>query len=258
MTLNTARTLPDVANEAGPLASGRLDWVGMDEIVMPLRLAGSAADLAVPARIRAAVNLTRPDIRGIHMSRLYLHVDRALSAEPVSQSSLRHLLRNFLESHADPSDSALLRASFPLMLRRRALRSENSGWRTYPVTVEAVLVRGQFTVELGVEVVYSSTCQASAALARQEIQEAFLRYFPTTDRSIAIRFTPGWAASRASAQHHTPSAAWRSCAPDCCRPSMTSRSSTSSTLSRKRLPRRCRLPSNVKMSKRLRCSTDPI
>ena len=47
MTLNTARTLPDVANEAGPLASGRLDWVGMDEIVMPLRLAGSAADLAL-------------------------------------------------------------------------------------------------------------------------------------------------------------------------------------------------------------------
>lgn len=177
MTVNIARPMPDVASEAGPCAEGRLDWVGMDEIALPLQLAGSADDLAVPARVRAAVNLTRPEVRGIHMSRLYLHVDRALSAAPLSPSSLRHLLHNFLESHADLSDRALLRASFPLMLRRPALRSDNSGWRNYPVTVEGVLDRGQFSAELSVEVVYSSTCPASAALARQEIQDAFLRRF---------------------------------------------------------------------------------
>jgi GTP cyclohydrolase I len=34
--------------------------------------------------------------------------------------------------------------------------------------------RGQFTVELGYSVVYSSTCPCSAALARQLIQERFL------------------------------------------------------------------------------------
>src|SRR5690242_4220291 len=156
MTLNRIRTMPDVANEVGSLAAGRLDWVGMDQISMPLRLAGATDGLAVPARVHAAVNLMRPEVRGIHMSRLYLHVDRALAAEPLSQCSLRHLLREFLESHADLSDRALLRASFPLMLRRPALRSDNSGWRTYPVTIEGVLERGHFTVELGLEVVYAS------------------------------------------------------------------------------------------------------
>ncbi|MDO3399902.1 GTP cyclohydrolase, FolE2/MptA family [Mycolicibacterium neoaurum] len=72
MALNIERMMPGVANEAGPPASGSLQWVGMDEIVMPLRLAGVDDDHAVPARIRAAVNLTRPEVRGIHMSRLYL------------------------------------------------------------------------------------------------------------------------------------------------------------------------------------------
>lgn len=178
MTSNCARPLPDVASHAHPLTTGRLDWVGMDEISMPLRLAGVGNDLAHPARIRAAVNLTRPEVRGIHMSRLYLHLDRALSAAPLSQRSVRDLLLDFLDSHAELSDSALLHVSFPLLLRRPALRSDNSGWRNYPVTIEGVLERGHFSIEISVEVTYSSTCPASAALARQEIQDAFLRDFP--------------------------------------------------------------------------------
>ncbi len=176
MTADIVRAMPDVATGAAPRVAGRLDWVGMDEIAMPLRLAGSA-DVAVPAQVWAAVNLTRPEVRGIHMSRLYLHVDRVLSAEPLSQRSLRDLLRDFLESHSDLSDRAALRVSLALMLRRPALRSANSGWRSYPVTIEGVLEGGHFTVELGVEVVYSSTCPCSAALARQEIQDAFVRDF---------------------------------------------------------------------------------
>ncbi|WP_218014413.1 GTP cyclohydrolase FolE2 [Mycolicibacterium palauense] len=168
-----------MATDDGPFTTGHLDWVGMDEIAMPLRLDDAADALAIPARVRAAVNLAKPSARGIHMSRLYLHVDRVLTAEPLSQRSLRHLLGEFLESHARLSDHALLRASFPLMLRRAALRSRHSGWRNYPVTVEGVLERGQFTARLSVEVAYSSTCPASAALARQEIQDAFLRDFPS-------------------------------------------------------------------------------
>lgn len=193
MTSDIVRAMPDVATEVAPHAVGRLDWVGMDEIAMPLRLAG-AADVAVPARVRAAVNLTRPEVRGIHMSRLYLHVDRVLSAEPLSQRSLRDLLRDFLESHGDLSDRALLRASFALMLRRSALRSENSGWRSYPVTIEGVLERGQFTVELGVDVIYSSTCPCSAALARQEIQDAFLRDF-RSDQPLDYGAVHSWLGS---------------------------------------------------------------
>jgi GTP cyclohydrolase I len=174
--------MPDVANEAQPAAAGVLDWVGMDEVQMPVRLVG-ADDSVVQsaARVAAYVNLKQPEVRGIHMSRLYLHVDKALSAEPLTPSSLRHLLRDFLDSHAQLSDRAMLRVSFEHLLRRPALASDNSGWRSYPVTITAMLAHGQFTLEVEAEIVYSSTCPASAALARQLIQQRFAQDFARGD-----------------------------------------------------------------------------
>ena len=171
---NLARALPDVANEARPAVAGKLDWVGMDNIELPVRLADGATS---GARISAKVNLSNPQARGIHMSRLYLHVDRALGAEPLSACSLRRLLKDFLDSHAGLSDRAQLRIDFELMLRRPALVSDNSGWKAYPVSVTATMEQQRFELELGVQVGYSSTCPCSAALARQLIQDNFAAAF---------------------------------------------------------------------------------
>ena len=172
---NLARALPDVASEARPAVAGKLDWVGMDNIELPVRLADGAVS---GARVSAKVNLIDPDARGIHMSRLYLHVDRALSAEPLSACMLRRLLKDFLDSHAGLSDRAQVRIGFELMLRRPALVSDNSGWKAYPVHVLASMEQGRFELELGVRVGYSSTCPCSAALARQLIQDNFAAAFP--------------------------------------------------------------------------------
>lgn len=172
------RSMPDIAKEAEPAIAATLDWVGMAEIAMPLRLVG--ADEAVvqsAARVAAYVNLLDTRARGIHMSRLYLHVDKALSAEPLTPCSLRRLLRDFLDSHAELSDRAMVRVAFDHLLRRPALRSDNSGWKSYPVAITATLERGQFALEMQVDVVYSSTCPCSAALARQLIQERFATDF---------------------------------------------------------------------------------
>jgi GTP cyclohydrolase I len=166
--------MPDIASEAEASTAGQLDWVGMDEIAVPVRL--MSADGAVvqsPARVAAYVNLKRPDARGIHMSRLYLHVDRHLSAEPLTPCSLRRLLRDFLDSHADLSDRAKISVRFDHMVRRAALSSDNSGWKTYPVSINATMEQGEFALELETEILYSSTCPCSAALARQLIQEQF-------------------------------------------------------------------------------------
>ena len=171
---NTLRNMPDIASEARAAVAGALDWVGMDEIEVPIRLAhadGSTVQSA--ARVAAAVNLIRPEVRGIHMSRLYLHVDRALAAEPVTPCALRRLLRDFLDSHAGLSDRAMLRIAFDHLLRRPALKSDNAGWKAYPVSIGASMEKSQFALELGVRVVYSSTCPCSAALARQLIQQRF-------------------------------------------------------------------------------------
>src|SRR5690606_32753861 len=76
---------------------------------------------------------------------------------------------------------ALLRIRFDYLVRRRALVSDNSGWKTYPVVLTAKMEDGRFDLELGLEVMYSSTCPASAALARQLIQQRFRADFSTQD-----------------------------------------------------------------------------
>lgn len=178
---NTARLMPDVAVHAQPHLAGELDWVGMDGIEVPVRFDAGDGDVQrASARVGAFVNLRRPDKRGIHMSRLYLQVEQALSTQTLSAASLQGLLRGFLDSHKDLSDRACLSIRFEHLVRRPALRSGNSGWRAYPVSIEASLVGDQFLLELGTEVVYSSTCPASAALSRQLIQEQFAKDFDAT------------------------------------------------------------------------------
>ncbi|HEY6940046.1 GTP cyclohydrolase FolE2 [Dokdonella sp.] len=172
------RLLPDVASEAQVDHAGALDGVGMQRIEMPVLLldADGHAQRA-SARVDAFVNLAREDARGIHMSRLYLHLDRHLSAEPLTPASLRRLLRDFLESHAGIADRAWVRVRYEHLVRRAALASGHSGWRAYPVELRASLHGGEYALELGVEVQYSSTCPASAALARQLVQERFAADF---------------------------------------------------------------------------------
>ncbi|UXI70667.1 GTP cyclohydrolase FolE2 [Tahibacter amnicola] len=166
--------MPDVAQDARPHVAGALDWVGMGEIHVPVSLSlADGRSVQSGARVTAYVNLAKPDVRGIHMSRLYLHVDRSLSTEPLTPCSLRRLLKDFLDSHAELSDRAMVRIAFDYLIRRPALVSDNSGWKSYPIVLTALMDRGQFSLELGCEVVYSSTCPCSAALARQLIQEKF-------------------------------------------------------------------------------------
>jgi len=173
------RPLPDVASEAHADQAGVLDRVGMQRIELPvLLLDPDGRAQRASARVDAFVNLARADVRGIHMSRLYLHLDRHLSAEPLTPASLRRLLRDFLDSHADLSDRAWVRVRFDHLVRRAALASGHSGWRSYPVEIAACLHGGEFVVELDVDVQYSSTCPASGALARQLIQERFAADFP--------------------------------------------------------------------------------
>lgn len=199
--MNTSRdnpryAMPDVASEPRPELAGALDWVGMDGIEMAV-LVGAAAEPVqrVPARVSAQVNLHRADVRGIHMSRLYLHLDRHLSGEPLTPASLRRLLRDFLDSHAELSDRARVRVRYEHLVRRAALASGHAGWRAYPVWIAARLDASGFVAEIGFEVQYSSTCPASAALSRQLMQERFARDF--ADRSVDRDGVLAWLGSPA-------------------------------------------------------------
>jgi GTP cyclohydrolase IB len=173
--------MPDIAAQTQPHRGGTLDWVGMDGIEVPVRFdAGDGDPQRSGARVGAFVNLIRPDRRGIHMSRLYLLTDEYLSAKTIDAQMIESLLRAFLDSHGDLANRARISIRFDHLVRRAALRSDNSGWRAYPVSIEASLGADGFHLELGTDVVYSSTCPASAALARQLIQEQFTKDFDAT------------------------------------------------------------------------------
>jgi GTP cyclohydrolase I len=192
---NTARLLPDVAVHAQPHLAGALDWVGMAEIQVPVLFdAGDGEVQRSSAKVGAFVNLNRPDKRGIHMSRLYLQVEQALSTQTLSANMLHALLRGFLDSHGDLSDRACLSIHFEHLVRRPALKSANSGWRAYPVCIEASLTGDTFLLEFGTEVVYSSTCPASAALSRQLIQDQFASDFDA-DKPIDHAAVLAWLGS---------------------------------------------------------------
>ena len=168
------RDMPDIANEARPEVAGKLAWVGMNQIEMPVRIEDDAGGLIQStALVTAYVNLVDPDVRGIHMSRLYLHLDQGFDARPLNPGTLRQLLRSFLDSHQGLSDRALIRVDFDYVTRRPALQSDNEGWRRYPVSMIGILDAKEFSLEMGLEILYSSTCPCSAALARQVIQDKF-------------------------------------------------------------------------------------
>ncbi|WP_081601221.1 MULTISPECIES: GTP cyclohydrolase FolE2 [unclassified Thioalkalivibrio] len=163
--------LPDIAASAATHASA-LDWVGMEDITLPLYLTGQP----VVARASAGVSLDDAGARGIHMSRLYRAL-RQLESRELDVARLCDVLEAFLASHGGLSSVAEVRLAGELPLERPALVSAAAGWKRYPFRIAARSESGAVSLELEVQVGYSSTCPCSAALARQAIQEQFDRDF---------------------------------------------------------------------------------
>ena len=170
-----------LADEVARTPSARLaalDRVGMRGIEMPVRVQLDDGPALLPARVEVAVDLRDPAARGIHMSRLYRLCDAHLAAATALDGNrLRALLEALLASHAGLSRGAWLGIAFELPLRRGALLSGLSGWRQYPVRIAASLEQGRWRCELGVDVLYSSTCPGSAAMARQVVAQRFSEHF---------------------------------------------------------------------------------
>jgi GTP cyclohydrolase I len=190
----TPATLPDVAHD--PVALSRpLDWVGMDNIALPVRIATADGDgLQVAASVDVAVDLHEAGARGIHMSRLYLRLQQAFAAEAITPGGLRKVLQGFVESQQGLSTSARLAVRYGHMLQRRALASGHSGWKQYPVAIEASLRDGHLKVAVSLSVEYSSTCPASAALSRQINARRFEEDFAAA-RPLSTEVVSDWLAS---------------------------------------------------------------
>jgi GTP cyclohydrolase I len=165
--------LPDVASHELQQPRVTLDWVGMSDIHQPLLVRDGVHTKHVQTKVQIYVDLGDELAKGIHMSRLYLILDEHSETRPLTAAGLKLLLRSLLESHRELSTRAFVQFDFDYYLRRPALVSENSGWNSYPVTIKGTLLDGEITLEISVNVQYSSTCPCSAALARQLIQHQF-------------------------------------------------------------------------------------
>lgn len=171
--------LPDVASSEFSQSLLPLDWVGMRGIDIPLILDEPGVDAPIHARADLQVDLPMPQIKGIHMSRLYTLLDRFAEHHAVSPASLAALLQLMVSSHADcHSSQASVCLSFELLSKRPALITQGlSGWKSYPVVVEAQWREGRLALTVSVDVTYSSTCPCSAALSRQLLEQAFTGHF---------------------------------------------------------------------------------
>lgn len=186
--------LPDVAGDIA-FAARPLDWVGMQRIALPLRIqVDEGAHLQVAASVDIAVDLGDPQARGIHMSRLYLRLQDALSAEAITPAGLRRVLQDCIDSQDGLSTRARLVLRYDHLLKRRALASDHAGWKAYPVEIDALLAESHLALTLGFAVEYSSTCPASAALSRQLNAERFAEDFAAA-RPLSTTVVGDWIAS---------------------------------------------------------------
>ena len=172
-----ASEMPDVATRGVRGLASTLDWVGMSSIRQPLRIRDGGEVRQVEAQAQLYVDLGDAQARGIHMSRLYLILDEHADAGPLSVPGLKLLLASLLQSHRGLSRSAFVQFDFDYTLRRKALLSDNSGWSAYPASIKGTCLNGETHLELALDVLYSSTCPCSAALARQLVQRQFERVF---------------------------------------------------------------------------------
>jgi len=172
------RVLPDIAQDTAAVVGGPLDRVGMSGIEIALRLRNSEGETVLtPARATAQISLDDPDVKGIHMSRLFLALQKTLDEREFTMELVDRLVHAFVESHSDISTSGYADFSFEYMAKRSSLLSDHITWRSYPVRVEAELKGNSIEHRLHVSVAYSSTCPCSAALARQLLQQQFLEDF---------------------------------------------------------------------------------
>ena len=185
MKKNAPDLLPDIALNQKSTHEGMINRVGMSQIEIPIVVESNGEKFRAPARASAYVSLDRGETKGIHMSRLFSRL-QTLAEKEISSDLLEEIVKSFQESHQEMSQSSELSLAFDFMLKRESLLSKMTGWRHYPVELKVNYENNSdkkqsLSWTLSYQVVYSSTCPCSAALARQLIQEKFNKEFSSKE-----------------------------------------------------------------------------
>ncbi|MFT6122362.1 MAG: GTP cyclohydrolase I [Oleiphilaceae bacterium] len=198
----TPSTLPDVATHHVADIPKPLQWVGMEDIAIPLLVPvqdienkKESVHQQVRAKTSLYVSLDRHDAKGIHMSRLHLALNQKLAGQRLNYERIASLVQEMEVSQEGISECARLVLEFDLVLVKPALLSGESAYQSYTVSIDAQRVDGELNVDLELTIPYSSTCPCSASLSRQLYAEAINNRFMST--SIDKEELVNWVISEA-------------------------------------------------------------
>ncbi len=187
--------LPDITSNATPDVSLPLQWVGMEDIAVPISFKGQSGKLtAATAKTNVFVNIKDPKAKGIHMSRLHKLINTLVERE-CDKETIDDLLEEIIQSQQEISNAAKIELSFDMLLNKPALLSDESGYQAYPMVIRAEKHDNVTQYEFELTIPYSSTCPCSAALARQLQSEAIDQTFP--ESSIDKETLLQWIQSKA-------------------------------------------------------------
>jgi GTP cyclohydrolase I len=188
--------LPDVTSQQLAEIQKPLQWVGMEEVAVPLLIAiQGQAPQQVSAKSSLYVSFDKTEAKGIHMSRLHLALNETLAGKTLTEDRLFSLLQCMVESQEGISSNARLVLEFDLVLKKPALLSGEFGFQSYPVRIDAQFLDGQLMLGLDLTIAYSSTCPCSASLSRQLYAEAINTKF--MDSNIDKQVLMNWVVSNA-------------------------------------------------------------
>jgi GTP cyclohydrolase IB len=185
-------TMPDIANAQKSNFQIPLDWVGMGEVETSIRYFTEGQNFYLPAKANVFVNLIDPSAKGIHMSRIYLLATKELESKSASAINIKSLLQSMVSSQGGRSSKAKINLHFELPIKRKALMSDLEGLRHYPVSLNCELNESGELVQIyELEVMYSSTCPCSAALARQLIKNKWMLDF-NSKAQVSVEDVAAW------------------------------------------------------------------
>jgi len=194
------RALPDVTSDLNSESPSSLQWVGMEDIAVPITIDFELDNpQTVAAKANVYVSLEKPDVKGIHMSRLH-NLINLLTTQKLKKKTIEQLLNAMICSQGNIGKEARIEITFALLLNKPAILSGESGYQSYPVTIKAEKKDKEFSCEFRLTVPYSSTCPCSASLARQLYAEAVSSRFtgPTIEKGDLIEWIQSSAGSVAT------------------------------------------------------------
>ena len=194
------RALPDVTSDFMAETPSTLQWVGMEDIAVPITVCMQDGKLqTLSAKANVYVSLEKPEAKGIHMSRLHLAINQLADRES-NKNTIENLLNEMIHSQNDMGHSAKIELKFNALLKKAALLSDESGFQSYPVVINTEITEAGFSCELELTIPYSSTCPCSASLTRQLYADTIGQTFPssTIDKAELLEWVQSPAGSVAT------------------------------------------------------------